>query len=119
MPVATREWFDVELSTARQAADPWPHLERAHIVSQPWAWPHTRVHWIMLTTALRQRDRREAVGQVVRLIVAGPGSLAGKYPIGNTGRTTMALTEVAPVPDELAALLPAVRGNQATDDLHE
>lgn len=30
----------------------------------------------MLGRALRQRDRHEAVGQIVRLIVAGPGSPA-------------------------------------------
>ena len=111
MSASTREWFDRELAGAREATDPWPQLERAHIVSQPWAWPHTKVHWIMLTTSLRQRDPREALGQVIRIIVAGPGSLAGKYPIGNTGRTTMGLTEVAAVPDDLNALLDA-RGGQ-------
>ena len=107
MSATIREWLDNELANARQATDPWPPLERAHIVSQPWAWHHTGVHWNMLITAARQRDPREALGQVVRIIVAGPGSLAGKYPIGNTGRTTMRLTEVAQVPDDLAALLDA------------
>lgn len=88
-------------AAARTAAEPWRHLERAHIVSQPWAWPHTRVHWAMLTCAIRQRDRRELVGQLVRLVVAGPGSLADRYPTGNTGRTTVRLTETAPVPADL------------------
>ncbi|WP_368041445.1 DUF3703 domain-containing protein [Streptomyces lydicus] len=41
----------------------------------------------MLRLALRDRDVREALGQPLRLAVAGPGSAAGKYPDGNTGRT--------------------------------
>jgi hypothetical protein len=59
----------------------------------------------MLRHALRVRDGREAVGQLLRIVVAGPGSLVGKYPSGNTGRTTMGLTEVADLPADLAAIL--------------
>ena len=29
--------IDAELATARQSDDPWPALERAHLLSQPWA----------------------------------------------------------------------------------
>lgn len=105
LPSHIRHWLAAELAASTTAADPWPHLERAHIVSQPWAWPHTRVHFQMLKVAVRQRDRRELVGQIIRTAVAGPGSLAGRYPIGNTGRTTMGLTEIADLPDELARVL--------------
>lgn len=104
-PTAIAQLIDTALVEARTAVDPWPSLERAHIASQPWAWPHTRVHAIMLRVALRQRDRREFVGQLVRLAVAGPGSLAGRYPPGNTGRTTMGLTEHGPISADLAKLL--------------
>lgn len=107
IPAAIRTRLDHELARAPRANDPWPHLERAHILSQPWAGPHTRVHWTMLTVAARQRDRRELLGQLVRLIVAGPGSLTGRYPPGNTGRTTMGLTETAPLPTDLADILNA------------
>lgn len=96
---------DHELAIARTSTDPWPQLERAHLLSQPWAWTHTRVHVAMLCVAVSRRDRREFVGQLVRLAVAGPGSLAGRYPAGNTGRTTMGLTETAALPDDLAAVL--------------
>lgn len=105
-PPDVHAWIRHELDAARHADDPWPHLERAHIVSQPWAWPHTRVHATMLRVAVRHHDRREAIGQVVRLLVAGPGSLTGRYPTGNTGRTTMGLTETAPIPSDLVNLLP-------------
>lgn len=104
-PPHINDFITAELAVARNADDPWTHLERAHIASQRWAWPHTRVHAVMLTTAIRQRDPRETIGQLVRLTVAAPGSLTGRYPAGNTGRSTMALTHTAPIPDELDDLL--------------
>jgi hypothetical protein len=114
MPAAVRAAIDRELAAAASAEDHadapsarWRALERAHILSQPWAWPHTAVHWRMLRLAVGQRDRREALGQVVRLLVAAPGSLSGRYPTGNTGRASAGLLEPMPVPDDLAALLAA------------
>lgn len=104
-PSSARQLIEEHLAAARRAEDPWPDLERAHLLSQPWWWPHTRAHAAMLVVALRTKDRREATGQVVRFLVAGPGSLAGRYPPGNTGRTTMGLTETAAVPAHIAAFL--------------
>ena len=45
-----------ELSTARPSDDRWPALERAHLLSQPWAWTHTRVHLAMLRLAIPQNE---------------------------------------------------------------
>lgn len=59
----------------------------------------------MLRLALRDRDAFEVLGQFVRLMVAAPGSAAGQYPTGNTGRTRIGLTTPVPIPDDLAALL--------------
>jgi len=105
-PAELAQLIDDAIGAARTGNDPWPALERAHIASQPWVWPHLRVHAAMLRLAWRQRDRREIAGQVIRLAVAGPGSLANRYPPGNTGRTTMGLTEHGPIPADLAELLP-------------
>jgi hypothetical protein len=60
-----------------------------------------------LALALAQRDRREALGQVVRIIVATLGSALGRYPEGNTGRARVGLTQSMPMPADLAALLHA------------
>jgi hypothetical protein len=99
--------IDDAVTASRSAdIDPWPAIKRAHIASQPWVWPHTRVHLAMLRVAWRQHDRRELTGQLVRVAVAAPGSLVGRYPPGNTGRITMKLTERGPIPDDLADLLP-------------
>lgn len=83
----------------------WGLLEDAHILSQPWAGAHVGVHGAMLAGAVRTRDLREATGQLVRALVAGPGSLLGRYPVGNTGRARVPATLPMPVPAELAALL--------------
>lgn len=108
MPDAVRKAFDAELRGAAVSStnqDRWDHLERAHVLSQPWAWPHVKVHGLMFRQSLRERDRREAIGQVVRLIVAGPGSIAGRYPEGNSGRADVPMMKPAPVPPDLAAVL--------------
>lgn len=110
MPEAVRAAYTGEMRAARNAATPearWRHLERAHILSQPWPWPHTANHLAMLASAIRQRDRREAFGQVIRIIVAAPGSALGRYPEGNTGRARVGLTRPMPLPADLAALLSA------------
>ncbi|MDT2007246.1 DUF3703 domain-containing protein [Rhodococcus opacus] len=43
---------------AADSAARWEQLERAHIVSQPFPWLHTRNHVAMLVLALRQHHRR-------------------------------------------------------------
>jgi hypothetical protein len=100
---------DIEAATrARRRGridDEWRLLEDAHVLSQPWAVAHVRVHWRMLTLALRTHDRRELTGQMIRLVVAGPGSLSGRYPAGNTGRARVGLTDPMPMPPDLARLL--------------
>ncbi|MET9342161.1 DUF3703 domain-containing protein [Nonomuraea sp. NPDC003804] len=110
MPAHVRAAYRAEMSAARAAADAatrWRHLERAHILSQPWPWPHTRNHVAMFALAVAQRDRREAFGQVIRIIVAAPGSALGRYPEGNTGRARVGLTQPMPMPADLAELLHA------------
>ncbi|MDX5962059.1 DUF3703 domain-containing protein [Rhodococcus opacus] len=112
MPDRIRSVYTAEMTAARDTADDnarWAHLERAHILSQPYPWPHTRNHLAMLTLALRQHDRREALGQIVRIIVAAPGSLAGRYPEGNTGRTRAGLTTRMPMPADLAGTITGTR----------
>lgn len=83
----------------------WRLLEEAHVLSQPWAWPHVKVHLAMLRLGFRRRDLTEVYGQVMRVLLAAPGSLSGRYPLGNTGRARVPATAPMPVPPELAALL--------------
>lgn len=104
---ALRAAWVAERATARTARDSgdtvseWSHLERAHILSQPMAIAHVRTHLSMLAFGLRRRDRREVIGQLARLLVAGPGSLTGRYPVGNTGGADISAFAVLPIPDDL------------------
>ena len=83
----------------------WRHLERAHILSQPKALLHLRTHVAMLGAGIRRHDRREVIGQLLRLVVAGPGSLTGRYPIGNTGGADVNALTPMPIPDDLVPFL--------------
>jgi hypothetical protein len=83
----------------------WSLLEDAHVLSQPWAWPHTRVHAAMVVVGWKMRDIVEVRGQLLRLPVGGPASAVGRYPVGNTGRARVPATQPMPITRELAEVL--------------
>jgi uncharacterized protein DUF3703 len=104
-----RRAWSAELDAARAARGDsdlqgeWSHLERAHILSQPMAGPHVRTHAAMFGAAVRRRSAREIVGQTFRLIVAGPGSFTGRYPVGNTGGADVSAFRPMEIPEDLRA----------------
>ncbi|MFL5354536.1 DUF3703 domain-containing protein [Archangium sp.] len=106
-----REHFEKELRQSVEAesrgelSSAWTFLERAHVLSQAHAIPHLQVHWAMFTFAWRTRDWRELLGQVPRLALAGPGSLLGRAPLGNTGGANVGIFTPMPIPEDLRALL--------------
>lgn len=83
----------------------WHHLERVHIVSQRYLGPHLASHGAMLRFAIRRHDWSEALGQMVRIILAPLGSLTSRLPVGNTGRSTVSAFEPMPIPSDLAEAL--------------
>ncbi len=111
LATAIRAAWDAEHRAARQArADgdatgEWHHLERAHILSQPLAVPHMRTHVAMLGYGIRNRDRREVIRQLVRLLDAGPGSAVGRYPLGNTGGANVNAVAPMTIPGDLEGIL--------------
>ena len=106
-----RQHFEHELRQAQEAetrgdlTSAWRSLERAHILSQAHAGPHIRVHCAMITFAWRRRNPRELLGQIPRLLLAGPGSLLGRAPLGNTGGANVGISTPMPIPEDLQALL--------------
>jgi len=93
------------LRSRRDIDAAWRLLEDAHVLSQPWVQPHLRVHVAMLLLGWSQRNRAEVVGQLGRLVVAGPGTVFGRYPVGNTGRADVSAFEPMPIRDDLGLLL--------------
>lgn len=95
----------LELARGVSAEDAWRALERAHILSQSFAGLHIKVHFRMLKRAVRDRRWREVLGQVPRLVFAGPGSLMGRYPRGNRGTTAISMFKPEPMAPEVEALM--------------
>lgn len=83
----------------------WQKFSDAHIYSQPMAIEHTRVHFEMLRLALRTVNLREVTGQAIRLILAAPGSLSGRYPVGNTGRSDVNMFMPMELPSQIRNVL--------------
>ena len=83
----------------------WRHLERAHILGQPWPREHTHVHWIMLSFGMRIKNTREIIGQVPRLLVGGVKSFVGHIPVGNTGGTNVPPLRPMEIPKDLQELM--------------
>ena len=112
-------WTD-EREAARAArgrgdlAGEWAHLERAHILSQPLVVPHIRTHLAMVSCGVRRHDRREVAGQLLRLLLAGPGSITGRYPVGNTGGADVSPFRPMPIPEDLRAILEGLDTSEAT-----
>jgi hypothetical protein len=108
MAPAPRAAYAQERSLAASAADTtsaWHHLERAHVLAQPFVIAHVGSHVAMLRRAVVERDGTEVVGQVVRIVLAGPASAVGKIPTGNPGRARVPLAAERAVPADLAAIL--------------
>lgn len=88
---------------ANDSMTAWASLERAHIISQPHLGPHLSNHWIMLQFAVAERNGAEVIGQIFRLGLAPLGSLTGRIPVGNTGRSDVSAFQSMPIPEDLAS----------------
>ncbi len=113
-----RPYVEREIRAAYQAeAEGKPevafsHLERAHILGQTSTVEHVRVHWHMFLWSIRQRDVRECLGQLLRIVGASIGTALGLVPLGNTGGTNVKPFESMPIPPELAALIEKARASE-------
>ena len=85
------------------------HLERAHILGQTSTVEHVRVHCHMFLWGIRQRNVRESLGQLLRIVGAAIGTAFGLVPKGNTGGTNVNSFKSMPIPPELAALIETAR----------
>ena len=106
-----RPYVDAELAAAeRDPVHGFAHLERAHVLGQASTREHVRVHWRMLTWALRRRAAGDFFGQVMRLTGAAMLTFIGMVPTGNTGGSNVSAVRPMPIDPELAAILQRARG---------
>lgn len=91
MPAALKPFYQNELEKAAASLKKehfiisWRHLERAHILAQPYPLQHTVVHWRMFLFGIKVKNWKEVRGQIPRLLVGGIKSFVGNIPVGNTG----------------------------------
>lgn len=111
MPDTLRPYYQKELQAYQacleqgQLAAAWLHLERAHILGQPYPKEHTAAHGKMLAFGFRTKNTREILGQLPRLLVGGIKSWAGTIPVGNTGGANVSPVKPMPIPADLTQII--------------
>lgn len=90
---------------AGRIADSFRRLERAHVLGQASTVQHVRVHVQMLLWAVKHRARREAFGQVLRIVGAATKTAIGWVPTGNTGGSNISPFKPVPIPADLQKVL--------------
>jgi hypothetical protein len=111
MPSALKPFFQIELDNAAnvfskgQLLESWQHLERAHILGQPYPYPHSLVHWKMLLFGIKTKNTKEIIGQIPRLLVGGVKSFVGNIPVGNTGGANVPPLQPMQIPDDLLNII--------------
>lgn len=109
-------YVEAELTIARSAelsGDPssaFRRLERAHVLGQRSTVEHVRAHLHMLMWGIRQHNRREIRGQIMRVIGAAAGTWTGLVPHGNTGGSNVGAFMSMAIPEDLAQQIKAARG---------
>ena len=111
MPTALKPHFQKELNeaentfTKRHFQQSWRHLERAHILGQPYPIEHSYVHWKMLLFGIKIKNAKEVIGQIPRLLVGGVKSFVGHIPVGNTGGANVPPLKPMEIPQDLLTII--------------
>ena len=111
MPTSLKPFYLEELLHAKYFFDKehyqqcWRHLERAHILGQPYPVAHTAVHWKMLKFGIKIKNSKEIIGQIPRLLLGGVKSFVGKIPVGNTGGANVPPLQPMEIPEDLALII--------------
>ena len=110
-----RPYVEYEILAAREAESrgqpdiAFSHLERAHVLGQASTVEHVRVHWHMFFWSIRQRNVRECLGQMLRIVGAALSTALGLIPQGNTGGSNVPPFKSMPIPPELASRIREMR----------
>lgn len=95
--------------SAGNAKGEFHHLERAHVLGQASTYWHVVVHIKMLGWGWRQRQTREVLGQLLRIVGAATKTVFGWVPAGNTGGANVSPFKPMPIAADLAAIISAAR----------
>ena len=121
MPLALKPFYQKELTDAENDFEQnhfqqsWQHLERAHILGQPYPFAHSFIHWKMLLFGIKTKNSKEIIGQIPRLIFGGVKSLVGKIPVGNTGGANVPPLHPMEIPEDLLIIIQTHTSNEITN----
>jgi hypothetical protein len=121
MPTSLKPYFQQELTeaentfTKRHFQQSWRHLERAHILGQPYPIAHSFVHWKMLEFGIKTKNTKEIIGQIPRLLVGGVKSFVGNIPLGNTGGANVPPLQPMEIPEDLLIIIQTHSNNEITN----
>lgn len=111
IPKSIEHFFNLELTLSKKCfseghlQQSWQHLERAHILGQPYVYEHSLAHWRMLKFGISTKNTREILGQLPRLIFGGIKSFVGKIPLGNTGGANVPPLRPMEIPEDLLRII--------------
>jgi hypothetical protein len=111
MPETLKPFCQKELQQAKSEFDKkhyqqsWRHLERAHILGQPYPYQHTAVHWKMILFGIKVKNWKQIIGQIPRLLLGGVKSFVGKIPLGNTGGANVPPLLSMEIPEDLLLII--------------
>lgn len=111
IPSALKPFFEKELLDAKsnfkqgKFQQSWRHLERSHILAQPYPLNHTYVHWKMFLFGIQTKNIKEILGQIPRLLLGGVKSFVGNIPIGNTGGANVPPLKPMEIPQDLLTII--------------
>lgn len=80
------------------------HLGRAHILSQYKWFHHFYVHFLMFEYSWSRSDWKEICPQIIRMAATIPGHMFKKLPKGNTGWSSVGLTQEIALPEDFKKL---------------
>ncbi|MBL7777048.1 MAG: DUF3703 domain-containing protein [Chitinophagales bacterium] len=120
IPKSLYPFYKDELKKAKQLFNEdkfqqsWQHLERAHIIGQPYPFAHSFVHWKMLVFGIKTKNPKEIIGQIPRLLVGGVKSFVGNIPVGNTGGANVPPLQPMEIPEDLLIVIQNNSNNETT-----
>jgi len=106
-----RPYVQQELEQSRQcraAGDihkEFEHLENAHVIGQASTYYHVYAHWKMLQWGIRNRNIKEVLGQLLRIVGAATTTAIGLVPHGNTGGSNVNPFKRMPIQPRLATII--------------
>jgi hypothetical protein len=87
------------------------YLENAHVLGQESTYWHVKVHYLMMLWGIKQKNLKEVLGQVIRIIGAALLTALKSVPAGNTGGSNVSPVKIMPIKPEYAAIIIEAKKN--------